>query len=155
MHEPSPQEIRELRARHGLSQAALGALVHVQARSVQRWEAEAGQARQMPAAIWELALAKLGEIRLQRYTPPKPKPKRKPKPKLRRRRRRRRKLHKATPKIMAAAPKVVAPKVVTPTPEPAPKPAKPAVEKPPRMTKARLESLRAMAARSFGLRSPL
>lgn len=51
MSSPPPAEIRALRESAGLSQSAAAALVHVQLRAWQRWEA--GD-RAMPAGLWEL-----------------------------------------------------------------------------------------------------
>lgn len=48
---PSPEQVRAAREAAGLTQAAAGAVVHVDLRSWQRWES--GE-RTMHAAFWEL-----------------------------------------------------------------------------------------------------
>jgi DNA-binding transcriptional regulator YiaG len=54
---PTPEQWRELRDQHGLTQTQAGELVCTQLRTVQRWEA--GTAR-IPPMAWELLRIKLG-----------------------------------------------------------------------------------------------
>lgn len=63
MKSPSPEQVRDLRERHGVSQSLLADLLHVSSRAVQFWEAAPGSklSRDMPPGLFELALIKLGE----------------------------------------------------------------------------------------------
>lgn len=56
---PTAQQVRELRARAGLTQAEAARLVHTNERRWREWEA--GQHRMAPAT-YELALIKVGQI---------------------------------------------------------------------------------------------
>jgi transcriptional regulator with XRE-family HTH domain len=63
---PTPDAFRELRARHGLSQAQLAERCpRVSVRSIQHYE----QGRQCHPAVWAYILAQLGELRLPEPTP--------------------------------------------------------------------------------------
>lgn len=62
---PEPAELRELRERHGLTQARAAALVYATLNGYQRWEQ--GE-RRMPAGMWELMRIKLGEIPVPELT---------------------------------------------------------------------------------------
>ena len=52
---PTPEEIKALRLRFGLTQTEAALLVHVKIRAWQWWES--GQ-RKMPVGLWELLLIK-------------------------------------------------------------------------------------------------
>jgi len=54
---PTPEQWRDMRDQHGLTQTQAGELVCTQLRTVQRWEA--GTAR-IPPMAWELLRIKLG-----------------------------------------------------------------------------------------------
>lgn len=63
MKSPTPQQVRDLREQHGVSQLLLAEMLHVSPRAVQFWEAAPGSklSREMPPGLFELALIKLGE----------------------------------------------------------------------------------------------
>lgn len=52
MKSPTPEQVRQLRASCGLTQAAFGALIHASLRAVQNYE---GGQRRMHAGLWALA----------------------------------------------------------------------------------------------------
>ena len=56
---PTPDEIRALRQRAGLSRVEFAALVHASPRSLEKWET--GE-RKMHPGLWELVSAKLPEL---------------------------------------------------------------------------------------------
>lgn len=60
---PTPDEVRALRARHGLTQAQLADLAHVGVRRAQRWEAPEKTLGHSPPCrqTWELVLIRVGE----------------------------------------------------------------------------------------------
>lgn len=138
MESPTPQAVRDLRERHGVSQSLLAQLLHVKPRAVQHWETPADHPlnRSMPPGLFELALIKLGEsplthgyVALTAAEIPVVLPPRAKGPRLR-------------------APRQPRP-AATPKTPPTPKPPKPA--KPERITGERLRALRALAQRSAGL----
>ena len=63
MNQPSPEEIRALLKKHGISREEAAALVHASLRAWNNWIAPIGGVnhRQMPLAAWDLLLIKLGE----------------------------------------------------------------------------------------------
>lgn len=60
--QPTPADVKALRAHLGLTQHAFADLAHSKYRTVQDWEA--GK-RDMPLAVWELYLLKAGQRKLQ------------------------------------------------------------------------------------------
>ena len=60
--QPTPADIKALRAHLGLTQTAFGEIGHSKLRTVQDWE---GGKREMPLAIWELYLLKAGQLKLK------------------------------------------------------------------------------------------
>lgn len=66
---PTPDQIRELRARAKLSQTEAAKLVHMHLRQWQRWESHSGTRAAMPAAAWELFAAKVmrSGVKMPRY----------------------------------------------------------------------------------------
>lgn len=56
---PTPEQIRELRARAKLSQTEAANLVHKQLRQWQRWESHGANRATMPASAWELFVVKV------------------------------------------------------------------------------------------------
>jgi hypothetical protein len=61
--QPTPEEIRALLKKHGISREKAAALVHASLRAWHNWSAPEGGVnhREMPKAAWELLLIKLGE----------------------------------------------------------------------------------------------
>jgi len=66
---PTGDDWRRLRERHGLTQAALAALVYRSPDAVKKWEQDRGDG---DLACWHLALLLLGELarKKKRKTPP-------------------------------------------------------------------------------------
>lgn len=65
---PTPDDVRLLRVRHGLTQEQACELVHVTVDAWSRWEAAPKTARHrvMPPGLWELIRIKVGEATLKR-----------------------------------------------------------------------------------------
>lgn len=61
--QPTPEQIRELIKRHGVTRGEAAALVHVSINAWHKWSASEGSGdhRAMPLVAWELLLLKLGE----------------------------------------------------------------------------------------------
>lgn len=137
MQSPTPDQVRDLRERYGLSQSLLAELVHVATRTVQGWEAPATsrEHRDMPPGLYELALIKVGESPLahgyRATISPEPVPIAPMGLAARRRRARRARELPVEP----------------PPAPPPPKPVRPSPE--------RLAALRALAERSLGLKSTI
>lgn len=128
---PTPDQLRDLRGRYGVTQSLLAQLLHVTPRTVERWEspADAPNHRDIPAGLYELALIKLGESPLSKgyaaltgaLLPPPAAP-----------------TQRRTPR--QRAPRRAPEKRVSVQPKPAPTPAPPR-----RATPERLEQLRQLA----------
>lgn len=63
-HIPSPDEVRALRERHGLSQSEMVARLEPAAVTRRSWQNYEQGVRAMPAVTWRYALAQLGELTL-------------------------------------------------------------------------------------------
>lgn len=63
MDSPTPDMVRDLRQRYGISQSLLAQMLHVSTRTVERWESppDSSNHRAIPAGLYELALIKVGE----------------------------------------------------------------------------------------------
>ncbi|MFM0303989.1 transcriptional regulator [Paraburkholderia sediminicola] len=61
--QPTPEELRQLILKHGVTRSEAAALVHVSINAWHKWSANEGSSdhRAMPLAAWELLLLKLGE----------------------------------------------------------------------------------------------
>jgi hypothetical protein len=61
--QPTPEEIRALIKKHGITREQAATLVHASLRAWHNWCAPVGGSnhREMPKAAWELLLLKLGE----------------------------------------------------------------------------------------------
>jgi hypothetical protein len=66
---PSPDEIRTLLKKHGITRETASKLVHASLRTMHNWMAppESPHHRDMPLSAWELLLIKLGEIEVEIY----------------------------------------------------------------------------------------
>lgn len=62
--QPTPEEVRELLSKHGLSGAGAGRIIGVDGRTVRRYTAPADQkgAREIPYSAWRLLLIETGEV---------------------------------------------------------------------------------------------
>ena len=60
--QPTPADVKALRAFLGMTQEAFATMSHSKYRTVQDWEA--GK-RDMPLAVWELYLLKAGQLKLE------------------------------------------------------------------------------------------
>lgn len=62
---PAPEDVRALRARHGLTQKDVARICQTTERTVQRWESDPAtvSAREIPPTAWLLIRAAVGEYR--------------------------------------------------------------------------------------------
>lgn len=61
--QPTPEQLRELIKKHGITRIEAAKLVHVSANAWHKWSATEGSinSRAMPLSAWELLLLKLDE----------------------------------------------------------------------------------------------
>lgn len=64
---PTPAEIREAREKAQLTQAAAAEIIHATTRSWENWETEGDEQRRMHPGLFELFLAKTGQLRKEYY----------------------------------------------------------------------------------------
>jgi hypothetical protein len=66
---PSPDEIRALLKKHGITREIASRLVHASLRTMHNWMAPPASPhhRDMPLSAWELLLIKLGERGIDKY----------------------------------------------------------------------------------------
>lgn len=64
---PKPEEIRAAREKANLTQAAAAELIHSTVRSWENWESQGDERRNMHPALFELFLAKTGQLRREYY----------------------------------------------------------------------------------------
>ena len=72
---PTPEEIRALRKKHGLTMRECADFVHSTIGGWQQWEYKnvaAGKGRTMSPAFWELFRIKVGDLKLDKFGNPVP-----------------------------------------------------------------------------------
>lgn len=61
MTKPTPDDVRAMRTRHGLTRNEAADLVHTMPRTWKAWETHGSEGRPINLAAWELFMLKLGE----------------------------------------------------------------------------------------------
>jgi hypothetical protein len=63
LEQPTPEQLRELIKKHGITRADAASMVHVSTNAWHKWSATKGSmnAREIPMSAWELLLLKLDE----------------------------------------------------------------------------------------------